>query len=291
VKKLVIGCAVFLGVCLLLGLGAGFYVYRTFQSALGDREAHEAVEAQLSERDGPLAEQHPPLDGVPSPQDVAAYLRISRELAPRFERSGASMVDFLFSMNEKQNPLRRAVRGIRGSVDLTREISSLTARVDSLLLETGISEGNLAYVHALHRFGVMGWQPPSLEEAFADSVLDRSARREANEAVEGLELSLENGLSELLERQKAAIEALAQPAPEQAECRMWLEPLLEARSLFDALRHEGATERQRQAFAAVESELSLLVPTSIGAYFLEALTFGVDTDDGEGFSFNYSTNE
>ena len=290
-KKILIGCAVVLGLCLLLGLGAGFYVYRTFQGAMGDREARKLVEAQLAERDGPLAEQIPPVDGVPTPQDVEAYLRISRELAPQFERSGAAMVDFLLSMNEQQNPIRRGIRGIRGSVDLTRDISAVTARLDSLLLVTGVSEGNLAYVHALHRFGVMGWQPPSLDEAFADSLLDRKARREAGEAIEGVELSVENGLAELLKRQKGAIDALPERTPEQEECRMWLEPLLEARSLFDALRHEGATERQRQAFALADAELAALVPATIGAYFLETLTFGVNTDDDDSFNFSYSSSD
>jgi hypothetical protein len=290
-KKVLIGCAIVVAVVLLLGIGGGFYVFRSFQNAMGDREAQEAIEAKLAERDGPLTEQHPPLDGLPTANDVAAYVRISRAISPRLASSGHELRDFVLQIQGKQNPLRRAVQGVRGSIDLTRNISTLNAHIDSLLLETGISEGNLAYVYALHRYGILGWQPPSLDEAEMDSSLSRKARREMNEAIEGVETQVEDGIGELLRRQRAAIDQVAELTPELEESKMWLDRVLEARSLFDALRHEGARESQRRVFAEFDAELSALAPATLGGYFLEMLALGVDREGSEGVNFNYSTDE
>lgn len=270
-KKLLIGCGVFVAIVMVVLVGVGFFVVQWVQKALPEAERFERLESVLLERHGEADAWVPPLDGAYDPDRIARFVRIreqmqarTAEIAPRFDELA----------RPDREPRRGWLEMIGGTREFVTVIGSgmgLLVLADSLLIEAEMGKGEFAHYNLIALHGVLGIDV----EAYLAELTDSEDRDDARKALREMLVEYERDARRLLRAQiDNALDALEREArgasldPERAAWR-------------DLLGHERErvggplplTDPVPPGFAAViepwRPGLEVSRPNSVGALLCE----------------------
>jgi hypothetical protein len=167
-RKLLIGCAIAIGVCLVVTITGSVLLYTWFKRNAPDMERVETVRDQMRERFGERDDYVPPLDGVLPPDRVELFLKTREELGQTRQETAVRLDEFIqAAVREKASMEERSVFSkIKGGVAMARSGAALLREgVDYLgvrtekLLASGMGEGEYVYLYSLMTYAWLGWDP------------------------------------------------------------------------------------------------------------------------------------
>jgi len=285
-KKVLIGCAIAVGVVLVSGIIGSVVVVNKFKEAMPDLDAAKEMEAQLLERDGALEDTVMPLDGSIDPRTIEKYLVYRREMVRRTESEVRELEEHVGSMGAEQegrfSGLRKIGSLISGGVGLARITVGVKVSADSLLWEGELRRADLVYLTGLSRFGAMDWQVPLEDELGRDESAPAN-QEEVDDTIESLHEEFEKVFRQLLRNQYKALE----PMPERSEAEeSWFDVLGEVladRSTFDNLSGK-LLPSQLEVLGPHMTEIAELAPKTQTGYFLELIPMVDDEEDHSGIN-------
>lgn len=285
-KKVLIGCAIAVGVVLVSGIIGSVVVVNKFKEAMPDLDAAKEMEAQLLERDGALEDTVMPLDGSIDPQTMEKYLVYRREMVRRTESDVRELVEHVGSMGAEQegrfSGLRKIGNLISGGVGLAKITVGVSVTADSLLWEGELRRADLVYLTGLSRFGAMDWQVPLGDELGRDESAPAN-QEEVDDTIESLHEEFEKVFRQLLRNQYKELERM----PERGEAEeSWFAVLVEVladRSTFDNLSGK-LLPSQLEVLGPHMTEIAELAPKTQTGYFLELIPMVDDEEDHSGIN-------
>ncbi|HEX9641330.1 MAG TPA: hypothetical protein VGB13_08450 [Candidatus Krumholzibacteria bacterium] len=288
-KKILIGCAIFLALLLLIGVGGSFYVIKKLKDSFPDMKRLDAVEQQLVARDGEFDSEIMPLDGSISPEMLDRYVTFQRTLQRR-SRSGAAELQALLDSDEslgRANKFRKLRAIVSGGLDVARASVEITGVADSLLLSTGLTRGECVYLTALVRYGAADFEAPRSDADEITTGRRNEGREKMLEVVDGFEEEVERRTFTLLGNQRRELRALDQLDARQ---EAWLASL---ESVLDDRPHKLSNLKGRlrpwqlEALEPRLDELRGAWPTTFATYFLDLLPRLDDSGEGDGINIEF----
>jgi hypothetical protein len=274
VKKLLIGCAVAVGLCVVVLVVGGILVGSWVRGKLPDTKELEQMQVQLHDRFGTPESFVPPLDGVPSRDRIEQFVAVRESLATHRANAAANLATFMHVVKRTRPEGRPVMEKIIDALSVAKGGTIMASSMveyfhtrDRLLLASQMGEGEYCYLYGLTSFAWLQWDPLSKPEV-----------REALERVEFLN-EVENARSrygKLVARQldntRQALEAKAARTPAEEAALGVLRTELDAASRTDRFPFLGQVPAAASAaFEPYRARLQATLPQDPAEIALDLL--------------------
>ena len=174
-KKLLIGCAVAVGVCVAVLVVGGILVGSWVRGKLPDTKQLEQMQTQLHERFGAPEAFVPPVNGVPSRDRIEQFVAVRESLATHRANAAANLATFMHVVKRARPDGRPVMEKIVDAISVAKGGTLMAGSMvdyfrtrDRLLLANAMGEGEYSYYYGLTSFAWLQWDPlakPEVREA------------------------------------------------------------------------------------------------------------------------------
>jgi hypothetical protein len=288
-KKVLIGCAITVGVVMLVGIGGSFVLIQKLKDQFPDMKELEAVEQELVARDGEFESEIMPLDGSISPEMMDRYMHFQSVLHSRAERDAQTLQNLVDDSGsiEKKGTFGKLKTMVSGGLSLARASVEISAVADSLLLVSGLTRGECVYMTALVRFGVGDFEAPRPDD---DPVITGEASGVTDEVLEVLddfEETLERRAFILFANQRRELRGLEAMSEREEAWLASLEAILEERPRRLTNLRGQMQPWQIEAVELRLEELRRSWPATPAEYYLELIPRMDESDDENGVQIQF----
>ncbi len=251
-KKLLVGCAIAVGVCLTVLVLGGILVGSWVRGKLPDTKQLEQMQAQLQERFGAPESFVPPLGGVAGRDRIEQFVAVRESLTTHRANAAANLATFMHDVKRARPDGRPVMEKIVDAVSVAKGGTLMAGSMvdyfrtrDRLLLANEMGEGEYCYYYGMTSFAWLQWDPLSKPE-----VREALKRVEFLEEVESARARYGKLVARQLANTQKALEAKPERTPAEEAALGALRTELEASSRTDRFPYVG--QMPAAAAAALE---------------------------------------